>query len=72
MINKKIFVSILLLFLSVNIFAQTNTPPPPQADPGTPPGAPIDDWIYLFLISALFIGVYKLTKMVKLSNHKDA
>ncbi len=57
---KIIALFLLCLIPVASISAQPSTPPPPVPPP--PPGLPIDNYIPVMIIVAMFIGVYFLRK----------
>lgn len=57
---KTLFASICFFLISIITVAQAggvNPPPPPIPPP--PPGFPIDAYVYVLVVAALFFGVRK-------------
>lgn len=59
---KTLFASICFFLISIITVAQgsgVNPPPPPPPPIPPPPGLPIDAYVYVLVVAALFFGVRK-------------
>lgn len=64
--SKLIYSLIALLLCYTDVLAKKPVPPSPHRGPGTP-GFPIDDNIYILLLSGLLLGLYFFSKKVKIN-----
>lgn len=60
-VNKFLMTLICLMGIS-NAFAKPNPPAPTFKKPPPPPGLPIDENIYVFLLIAVLFGIYIIYK----------
>jgi hypothetical protein len=58
-VPNRILALLVLVLTNAIAFAAPN-PPPPTTPP--PPGAPIDSGLFLLVIGAMIIGIYKIYK----------